>query len=426
MGAHNGRSPTNQEPMLFASRQARQGRVAAMPFIMLTVLIDLMSIGLIIPVLPLLIGSFTTSHTQQVFWYGAVMFSFSLANFFGSPVLGRLSDSFGRRPVLLLGFCGLALNFFATALAPSLTVLVAVRLVGGLMLANMAVANAYVADITPPEARARRFGQLGAMFGLGFIIGPVLGGLLGAINLRLPFYVAGSLALFNLAYGYLVLPESLPADARQPFSLRAANPLATLSQLAQLGEMRDLVVVIACSSLAQFVTNSVWVLYTAQKFGWGPQANGWSLALAGAVSVLMQGLLLGKLLQRFGPQRLTLVGMLSAALAYLLWGLSSSGTMMLLVICLNLLGPVVSACVQSLISGATDAASQGRAMGAISGINSLAAVSGPLIGTPLLGVVSHLARTDWRVGAPFYFCALLQTLGLVLALRHFRRHPRRR
>ena len=205
-----------------------------MPFIMLTTLIDMMSIGLIVPVLPALVGLLTGSQVDQAFWYGVVTFAFSLANFFGSPVLGALSDSHGRRPVLLIGFCGLALSFFATALATAVWMLIAVRLVSGAMQANMSVANAYVADITPPEGRAKRFGMLGAMFGLGFILGPVMGGLLGAINLQLPFVVAGSLALLNLLYGFFVLPESLPAERRHAFDWTTANPVASLRGLTQL------------------------------------------------------------------------------------------------------------------------------------------------------------------------------------------------
>jgi len=289
-------------------------RPAAMPFIMLTVLLDMVSLGLIIPVLPALVGSFTHSQAEQVFWYGALMFSFACSNFIASPILGRLSDSYGRRPVLLIGFCGLALNFFATALASALWMLLLVRLIGGMMQANMAVANAYVADITPAAQRARRFGMLGAMFGLGFIVGPMLGGLLGAINLRLPFFLAGTLALLNLLYGYFVLPESLPPQTRRPFHWSAANPLTALRELGQMGTLRPLMLVIACGSLAQFVMFSTWVLYCSLKFGWGPTQNGWSLATSGLVSVLVQGVLLGRLLRCFSPRRLAVAGMLSASL----------------------------------------------------------------------------------------------------------------
>ncbi len=203
---------------------ARRSRTAAMPFIMVTALIDMISIGLIIPVLPALVGSFTGTQADQALWYGAVTFAFSFANFFGSPILGALSDSYGRRPVLLIGFSGLMLSFFTTAMATSVGMLIAIRLVAGAMQANLSVANAYVADITPPEQRARRFGMLGAMFGVGFILGPVIGGLLGSVSLRLPFYAAGGLALLNLSYGYFVLPESLPVSRRHAFAWRAANP----------------------------------------------------------------------------------------------------------------------------------------------------------------------------------------------------------
>ncbi|MEN9544354.1 MAG: hypothetical protein RLZZ598_1187, partial [Pseudomonadota bacterium] len=223
-----------------------------MPFILITVLIDMVSIGLIVPVLPALVGTFTANPAEQAFWYGAVAFAFGIANFFGAPILGGLSDRYGRRPVLLIGFCGLALNFFATALATALWMLIAVRLVGGAMQANAAVANAYVADITAPEKRARRFGQLGAMFGLGFILGPVIGGILGGINLHLPFFVAGTLALLNLLYGWFVLPESLPVERRHPMSWAAANPINSLRTLSRLKGVGLLVAVIACTGLAQF------------------------------------------------------------------------------------------------------------------------------------------------------------------------------
>ena len=182
----------------FGFFSARRDSAAAMPFIMLATLIDMLSIGIIIPVLPALVGSFTGSQTEQAFWYGVVTFAFGFANFFGSPILGTLSDAYGRRPVLLIGFCGLALNFFFTGLATSLAMLILVRLVGGAMQANLSVANAYVADITPAAARTKRFGLLGAMFGVGFALGPVMGGLLGSVNLHLPFFVAGGLAVVNV------------------------------------------------------------------------------------------------------------------------------------------------------------------------------------------------------------------------------------
>jgi DHA1 family tetracycline resistance protein-like MFS transporter len=402
----------------------RRDRAAAMPFIMLATLIDMMSIGLIIPVLPALVGEFTGSQAHQAYWYGVVTFAFSLANFFGSPFLGALSDSRGRRLVLLLGFCGMAFSFLATVLATAMWVLIAVRVVSGAMQANVSVANAYVADITPPEMRARRFGMLGAMFGVGFILGPVMGGLLGAIDLRLPFFVAGTLALLNLLYGYFVLPESLPPERRRAFEWKALNPFGALRGLAQTKGVGLLVAVVACSGLSQFVLYTTWVLYTTFKFGWGPLENGWSLAAVGVVSAIVQGLLLGRLLRRFSPRRLAVLGLLSSTLAYLMWGAATQGWMMFAIIFVNLLGATVAASIQSLISQAADARNQGQALGAVGGLNSLMAVIAPTIGAPLLAMVSHLPQGDWRIGAPFYFCAALQAAALVLAVTHFRRERR--
>ena len=391
-----------------------------MPFIMLTVLIDMVSFGLIIPVLPTLVGSFTGSQADQAFWYGVVVFAFGFANFIGSPILGAMSDAYGRRPVLLLGFCGLGLNFFATGLSTELWMLVAVRLVGGAMQANAAVANAYVADITVPEERARRFGMLGAMFGLGFIIGPVMGGLLGAINIQLPFFVAGAFAMINLLYGYFVLPESLPLERRCPFQWRAANPLVSLRALTRLSGVGRLVAVVALSGLAQFVLYTSWVLYTTFKFGWGPRENGWSLAAVGIMSLIVQGFLLGRLLKRFSPRRLVVAGLVSSTLAHVVWGAATQGWMLYAVIFLNVLGYTITASLQSIISGAADPQSQGQTLGAMNSLNSLMTVLAPLFGAPLLATVSHLPRGDWRIGAPLYFCAILQATSLTLAFFHFR------
>jgi DHA1 family tetracycline resistance protein-like MFS transporter len=401
--------------------QPDEPRPAAMRFILLAVLIDMVSIGLIVPVLPALVGSFTISPADQSLWFGVVMFAFGIANFFGAPLLGALSDHYGRRPVLLLGFCGLALNFFATALSTELWVLIAVRLVGGAMQANAAVANAYVADITPPEQRAKRFGMLGAMFGLGFIIGPALGGLLGSINLQLPFFVAGSLALVNLLYGYFVLPESLPQERRRPFRWSSANPINTLRSLARLEGVGLLILVVGCTGLAQGVLYNSWVLYNEFKFGWSSLENGWSLAAVGVVSVLVQGVLLGPLIKRFAAPRLAVIGLVSSTIAYAAWGAATEGWMMYAVVFCNLLGFTVTASIQSLISAAADAKNQGETMGSVSSINSFMAVIAPLISAPLLGMVSHLPPGDWAIGTPLYFGAVLQGAGLVLAWLHIRR-----
>lgn len=393
-----------------------------MPFILATVLIDMMAIGLIVPVLPLIVGTFTTSPAEQTFWFGVVAFSFGIANFFGSPILGALSDRYGRRPVLLIGFCGLALSFIVTGLATALWMLIAVRLVSGATQANAAVANAYVADITAPADRARRFGLVGAMFGLGFILGPVIGGLLGAIDVHLPFFAAGALAITNWVYGYFVLPESLPPEKRRAFEWKRANPLSALKGLAQLRGVGPLVVVMAFAALAQFTLHTSWVLYTTFKFGWGPAQNGWSLFTVGVMSALVQGVLLKHLLKRFTPQRLAAVGLLGSMCTYLGFGLASEGWMMFAVIIVgNLIAGGAQASIQSLVSNAADAQSQGRTMGSVASLSSLMAVLAPIISTPLLGIVSHRPAGDWLIGLPFYFCALLQGAGALIAINHFRR-----
>jgi MFS transporter, DHA1 family, tetracycline resistance protein len=399
---------------------------AALPFILVTVLIDMVSIGLIIPVLPPLVGTFTTSQAEQAWWYAAVTFAYGIANFFGAPILGALSDRFGRRPILLVGFCGLCLSFFITAIATALWVLIVVRLFSGAMMANAAVANAYVADITPPAERARRFGLLGAMFGIGFILGPVLGGLLGSIDLRLPFFVAGALSLVNLAYGFFVLPESLAQQHRSAFEWRKANPVAALKGLAALKGIGPLVIVLGLSALAQFVLHSTWVLYTAFKFGWGPLENGWSLCAVGVMSALVQGFLLKHLLRRFSAPRLAVMGLVSSSLCYLAWGLAPEGWMMIPVIGLNALGFAVTAAMQSIVSNAADETTQGRTMGAVASLNSLMAVAAPVIGAALLAFVSHLPQGDWRIGAPYYFCAALQAAAMLIALQHFARQRQTR
>ncbi|MDH4289937.1 MAG: MFS transporter [Aquincola sp.] len=393
-----------------------------MLFIAITVLMDMMAIGLIIPVLPHIVGQFTTSNESQTFWFGVVTFTFGVANFIGSPILGALSDRYGRRPVLLLGIAGLGLSFVVTGLATALWMVVAVRLFSGAMQSNAAVANAYVADISPPNERARRFGMLGAMFGIGFILGPVLGGLLGAIDVRWPFFAAGALALLNWLYGWFVLPESLAPAQRRAFEWKRAHPLAALQGLAQLRGVGPLVLVIALAALAQFVLHTTWVLYTHFKFGWGPAEVGWSLFTVGAMMALVQGFLLKHLLARFSPRRLAGFGLIAGSLTYLGYGAVPQGWMIYGVIVLGTLaGGGAQAAIQSIVSNAADAREQGQTLGAVASLNSLMAVVAPVLGTALLAFVSHRPPGDWLIGLPFYFCAALQGVAALLAIRFFRR-----
>lgn len=402
--------------------QASKSRKPGMRFIMLTVLIDMLSIGLIIPVLPKLVGGFTQTPTENAFWYGMVVSAFAIATFLSAPILGALSDQYGRRPVLLVGFCGLALNFFATASATALWMLIAVRLLGGAMQANAAVANAYVADVTAPENRARSFGMLGAMFGLGFILGPVLGGILGHLNVHLPFWVAGCLSIANWLYGYFVLPESLPLEKRKPFSWRQANPAASFIKLSGLKGGGALVVMVGLAGLAQFSMQTSWVLYGTFRFGWGPLESGLSLCAVGVVSVIVQGFLLKYMLARFGARRLAVIGLSSGAVAYFFFGLATQGWMMYLIIVMNLFAFGASAAIQSMISNSVDQRSQGQIQGALSSLNSLTAVLGQILGAALMVTVSHLHRSNILMGVPFFACAALQGAAAVLSLRYIMQH----
>jgi DHA1 family tetracycline resistance protein-like MFS transporter len=266
------------------------GRRAAMPFILFTVLLDMVAIGLMVPVLPHIVGRFTDSPDAQTLAFLAVTLAFGIANFFGSPVLGALSDRFGRRPVLLIGFLGMATSFFVTAAATALWMLVAVRLFSGAMQSNISVANAYVADISTADDRARRFGQLGAMFGIGFILGPAVGGVLGDIDVRLPFVVAGTLALANT--GLRLVRAARIAAAR------AAAPVRVATRQSGVGAARAEVARRASDrwwwrsrwrSLAQYTLHMTWVLYTKFKFGWGPGQVGWSLFVVGLVAAVGAG-----------------------------------------------------------------------------------------------------------------------------------------
>ncbi len=411
-------SPQGQKAKL----PEQSGRQAAMVFIMAAVVIDMISIGLIIPVLPPLVGTFTQSHSEHTLAQLAVTVAFGLANFIASPILGGLSDRYGRRRVLLLGFTGLALSFFVTAMATALWMLLVVRVFSGAMNANMAVANAYVADITAPEERAKRFGMLGAAFGVGFVLGPVMGGVLGQIDLHLPFFVAGTLAVINGLYGYFVLPESLPPERRRAFDWKQANPLASLSRLKHLEGVGSLVYVLALSGLAQFILHTSWVLYTGHKFGWSPRDNGLSLFLVGVMSVLVQGFLLRHILKRVPVPRLAVVGLASAVAANLLWALAGEGWMMFAGILVGALGYAAGPALQSQISNASDPKSQGETMGTLSSLNSLMTLVAPLLGLGLMYAVSDAPASDWRSGAPFFLCAALQLASLVVAWRHFARH----
>jgi DHA1 family tetracycline resistance protein-like MFS transporter len=402
------------------SQMSSSKRSAAVGFVMVTALLDVMGIGLIIPVLPALVGEFTASREMQSYWYGMLAASYGLMNFFASPLLGALSDRYGRRPVLLISVFGLGLDFLLQALAPTLFWLLVARLIGGVTGAGFTVASAYVADVTPPEKRSAAFGMLGATFGVGFIIGPVVGGLLGAHDVRWPFYAAAMLSGLNWLYGMFVLPESLPAERRSAVQWRKLNPFSAMLGLREAKGVGTLVVVFTLTNLAQFILHSTWVLYTGFRFNWGPGQNGVALFVVGLASALVQGLLLGRLLKWLGEARLTIAGLASGMVAFLAYGLAQQGWVMYVIIFANLLSFAVAPALQSVISKSFDASRQGVTMGSLSAISSMILVIAPLIGTAMLAQVSHLPAGDWRIGSTFYLSSALQAVALWLAWRQLK------
>ena len=395
------------------------GRRATLPFILVVVFMDVLGIGIAMPVLPMLVGDYTPSRDLQAYWYGALAVAYGLMQFVCAPLLGSLSDRFGRRPVILASVFGLGLHYLLLAIAPSLGFMLLARVLGGITGASLSVANAYASDVTPAEGRAKSFGLIGAAFGLGFICGPVLGGVLGSINLHWPFYAAAALALINGLYGLFFVPESLPRERRAAFALRRANPFAALLALSRHPEIGRLVAVFALVVLAQLILQTTWVLFTHFRFGWGPRENGFALFCVGVVAAVVQGALLGPLLRRFGQVRLALLGLGVGTVAYLLYGLATQGWMMYAIIFGNFISFAAGPALQGIVSNAVGAREQGVTMGALSSINSLMFVFAPAIGTALLAQVSHLPSSDWRVGVTFYLSAALQAIALLVARRHF-------
>ena len=401
---------------------APAAKAVRLNFILICVFIDMLGIGLAIPVLPILVGEFVEGRDLQAYWYGILATIFGLLQFLCMPILGAMSDKVGRRPVLLFSMVGMFFNFLATAWAPTLLALFVGRVIGGMSSASMSVASAYASDVSTAENRAKSFGKIGAAFGMGFIFGPMLGGLLGSINLHLPFYVAAGLCAANFVFGYFFVPESLPKEKRRAFSLARANPFSSLARLAKRPDIRGLVAVFALVTFAQVMLQTTWVLYTNFRFGWSPRDNGVSLFCVGLTAVVVQAGLLGWLIKRLGEVKLSLLGLASGAVVYVLYGLATQGWMMYVFILCNLLAFAAGPALQAIVSKATDPREQGALMGSLQSLGSLAIVVVPVVGTGILARVSHFPTNDWRIGATFFLSAIMQTLALFIAWRYFATH----
>jgi DHA1 family tetracycline resistance protein-like MFS transporter len=394
-------------------------------FVLVCVFIDMLGIGLVVPVLPILVGEFVHTRDQQALWYGIMGAVFGLMQFIFMPMLGAISDKVGRRPVLLYSMAGMGINFLSTALAPNLACMFIGRVIGGMSSASMSVASAYASDISTHDNRAKSFGKIGAAFGLGFIAGPMLGGLLGSLSLHLPFYVAAGLSAANFAYGYLCVPESLPESRRAPFKLTRVNPLDGLFNLARREDIRGLIVAFALMTCAQMMLQSTWVLYTHFRFSWNPGQNGLALFCVGMAAAVVQAGLLGIFIKWFGEVRLTLLGLGSGCVTYMLYGLATQGWMMYVFICCNLLAFAAGPALQGIISKSTPAHEQGALMGALQSISSVGVIVMPLLGSAILGEVSHLPANDWRIGSTFFVCSAMQCMAILVARHYFRQHQLR-
>ena len=388
-------------------------------FVLVVIFLDMLGVGLAVPVLPLLVGDFVSTADEQARWYGILAATFGLMQFLCMPLLGGLSDKIGRKPVLIISSVGMSLNFLVTAWAPSLLWLFLGRFIGGAFSASMSTASAYASDISTPEKRAKTFGLIGAAFGMGFICGPMLGGVLGSISYQLPFYVGAALCFGNAIFGYFFVTESLPKDKRSSFTFAKANPFSSVARLFARRDIGALIIVFALAAFAQILQQTTWVLYTNFKFGWGPKENGIALFLVGLTAAVVQAGLLTRLIKLMGEVRVSVIGLAVAAVIYFLNGLATAGWMIYALILFNFLSYASGPALQAIVSKASDPREQGALMGSLQSLSSLSIVIAPIVSTQLLAEVSHYPQGDWRMGVVFYLAAFLQMIGVILAWRFF-------
>ena len=386
---------------------SRPGRQAIV-FVAITLLLDTIGFGLIIPVLPALLVSVTGASVSRAAIYGGwLSFLYATMQFLCAPVLGNLSDRFGRRPVLLYAIGALGVDYLIMGTAPTLAWLLLGRAISGMAGASFTPAYAYVADISPPERRARNFGVVSAMFGLGFIVGPALGGFLAHFGPRAPFFAAATLCLLNFCYGTFVLPESLPPERRRAFDWSRANPLGTFVQMRRRPVVRGLLAALFLWMVANQVYPSTWSFYTKFRFGWSEAMIGASLALVGAVMVTSQVTLLRRLVPRLGERRAALLGVTIAAVGYAGFATATAGWMMFAWLSTWFFGAIVFPLTNALMSHRIGPDAQGELQGAVAGLSSLAAIAGPLLMTQLFGRFTAPTAPVHLPGAAFLAASLL-------------------
>lgn len=394
---------------------------ASASFIFITILLDVIGFGLIIPVMPKMVSKFTSSDIETNQWYMIMTASYGIMQFFFSPILGALSDKFGRRPVILISVVGLGLDFILQGIAWSIPVLFAARLLGGITGASFSVGSAYIADVTTNEDRAKGFGMIGMAFGIGFILGPMLGGFLGEYKAEYPFFAAAGFSILNAVYGFFVLPESLPHNMRTPFSLKKANAFSALKGLVELKGLGMFILAIALTNLAQFMMHSVWVRYTETRFFWTPKDNGIALFCVGISAAIVQGGLLGVLIKKFGEVSLAKIGLFFCALQFVLMGLAPQGFYMYVILAICILANAAGPSLQAHVSRCVPPDKQGIAMGSLTSIASICQVIAPFIGLTILSKFTHApgAINTLQAGMPFYASALMQFLAFAIAVWYF-------
>ena len=396
---------------------AGRSRNAAVAFIFITVMLDMVANGLIGPVWPNLIRGFVggdTSRSAVVFGVFSTMFA--AAQIVSAPIMGALSDRYGRRPVILISCLGLAIDYLIMAMAPNLAMLFVGRVLAGITSANMSTAGAYIADVTPPEKRAAAYGMLSAAFGIGFIVGPMMGGLLGQLGPRVPFWAAAALTFANAAYGFFVLPESLAPQNRSKLSLHMANPFATIGMLASSGQLLGLSAINFVARLVHSIFAVVWSLYVADRYNWGPGMIGVSLAVVGASSLVVSAGLVRPTVNRLGERRTMVLGLFFGAAGFVALGLAAQGWVFLAAIFVLCLWGLATPCIQSFMTRLVRPDEQGRLQGAMTGLTSIAGLIGPaLFAAPFAYASTPAHKAMGLTGLPFYLAGALMLISMVMA-----------